>query len=455
VATDRADAARQAVTAGVDFELPDGDAYPTLVEQVRDGRVPAELVDRAVERILTFKFRAGLFENPYGDRERTADVTGNAEARALALKAARRSLCLLTNDGTLPLARDALRRIAVIGPNAGVARLGGYSGVPQASVNLLDGIRAIAGAGTRVDFAQGVLITRSEDRSADDVMLGDPVENARLIDAAVDVAGNADVIVLAIGDTEQTSREGFAKSHLGDRTDLGLVGDQNALFEALHALGKPVVVCAINGRPPSWPNVIAKANAVLECWYPGQEGGTAMAEALFGTVNPGAKMPVSVVRNVGQVPYFYNHKPSARRGYLFDDVEPLFAFGHGLSYTTFDIGTPRLSGSRIRAGASVDVTVTVENTGDRAGDEVVQVYVRDEAASVTRPVLELKAFRRVSLEPGERRELAFTLSPKAFAFRDIEMNETVEPGRFEILAGGDSRHLGSAVLEIVADGEAP
>jgi beta-glucosidase len=297
-------------------------------------------------------------------------------------------------------------------------------------------------------FAQGVFITQSDDRSDDEILLGDPGKNFKLIDAAVKVAASADVIVLAIGDTEQTSREGYAATHLGDRSELDIVGEQNALIDALHALGKPIVVCAINGRPPSWPNIVAKANAILECWYPGQEGGTAMAEALFGVVNPGAKLPLTVVRDAGQIPYYYNHKPTARRGYLFADKSPLFPFGHGLSYTTFEISEPRLSSARINLGDSVMVEVDVKNTGSRAGDEVVQLYVHDQVASVTRPVKLLKEFARVTLEPGERRTVGFSLGPDAFRFWNAEMQEVVEPGLFDILVGANSVDLKTAVLEI-------
>jgi len=449
VAGDDADAARQALEAGVDYELPDDDTYPLLVDQVRDGTVSIELIDKAVARVLKFKFRAGLFEKPFGDAELATRITGNEEARALALTAARKSICLLTNDGTLPMNAESMQKIAVIGPNANIARLGGYSSVPKQSVTLLDGIREIVGD-DRVVHAQGVFITQSEDRAADEVLLADPERNRELIAAAVELAREADTIIVGIGDTEQTSREGFARNHLGDRTDLDILGEQNALIDALHALDKPMVVCAINGRPPSWPNVIEKANAMLECWYPGQEGGTAMAEAIFGDVNPGAKLPVSVVRNEGQVPYFYNHKPSARLGYLFDDKEPLFPFGHGLSYTTFDIGEPKLSEEKIVAGADLTVSVTVSNTGQRSGDEVIQLYVRDEVASVTQPVKVLKGFQRIALEPEERKEIQFVLRPDAFMIWDDELNHRIEPGTFRIMTGPDSVQLKSAILEITA-----
>lgn len=440
--------ARAALRAGVDCELPDGIAYRTLVDQVRAGKVPAEAVDVACARMLTLKFRAGLFENPWPRRDWDA-LTGNGEARALALKAAHRSIALLKNDGTLPLAAGAHRRVAVIGPNAAIARLGGYSSIPRQAVSLLDGVRAKLAGKAEVVHAQGVFITQSEDRSVDEVFLADPAKNRQLIAEAVEVAKDAEIILLAIGDTEQTSREGFAKNHLGDRTSLDLVGEQNDLFAALKATGKPVVVCAINGRPPSYPAVVEGCNALLECWYPGQEGGTAMADILFGDVNPGAKLPVTVARDAGQVPVFYNRKPSARRGYVFEEISPLFPFGYGLSYTRFDVGKPRLSSKRIGVGGAVTVEVDVRNAGDRAGDEVIQLYVRDQTASVTRPIKELKGFERITLAPGEARTVRIALNPDAFALWNLDMEEVVEPGLFDIMVGPDSENLQTVTLEII------
>ena len=390
-----------------------------------------------------------LLQMSFGNWRLAEDITGNTEARALALKAARQCLCLLSNDGTLPLAADKHQKIAVIGPNAAIARLGGYSSVPRQTVSLLEGLQTLVGEQVELIHAQGVFITQSEDRSAHEILLADPARNRELIAEAVTAAAEASVIILAIGDTEQTSREGFASNHLGDRTRLDLVGEQNELFDALHALGKPIVVCALNGRPPSWPNVATKANAILECWYAGQEGGTAIAEALFGRINPGAKLPVSVVPHEGYIPYFYNHKPSARRGYLFADSKPLFPFGHGLRYTSFVLSAPRLSAARIRAGESVTVEVDVRNTGERAGDEVVQVYLRDRLASVAQPVKLLKGFQRLHLEPGEQRTVRITLGPEAFRIWNAEMQEVIEPGTFEIMSGPDSVQLKTVELEIV------
>ena len=446
VAVDRDEAARLALAAGVDCVLPDGLAYRGLADQVRKGAVSQATIDTAVVRLLTFKFRAGLFENPYGDAKLAARITGNDEARALALEAARKSLCLLSNDGILPL-KAGTQKVAVIGPNAAVARLGGYSSFPKQRVSLLDGVRAKIGDAQLI-HAQGVFIATTEDNTVNEVILADPEKNRALIAEAVEAARAADVILLAIGDTELTSREGFAKNHLGDRADLDLLGEQNTLFEALHALGKPVVVVAINGRPASWPTIAARANAILECWYVGQEGGTAIAEALFGDVNPGAKLPVTVVRDAGQIPFFYNHKPSARRGYLFESAAPLFPFGHGLSYTSFTVAAPLLSAPSIAPDGTVTVTVDVTNSGKRAGDEVVQLYIHHLDASVTQPVMALRGFQRITLAAGETRRVSFTLGAKAFRIWNVDMKEVVEPGRIEIMAGNSSAKVQSAILTI-------
>jgi beta-glucosidase len=446
------EAARRALEAGVDCDLPSGGDYATLTQQVRDGRVPEELVNAAVRRLLTLKFRAGLFEHPYADPTQAVAITNNPEARALALKAAQRTIILLKNDGMLPLnlpkAGAVKPIIAVIGPNAAVARLGGYYGQPPVTVSILAGIRAKVGSRADVLFAQGVKITVNDDWWADAVQLADPAANRSLIEEAVAVARKADQIVLAIGDTEQTSREGWAKSHLGDRDNLDLVGEQQALFDALGALGKPIAVVLINGRPLSTVAIADKANALLEGWYLGEQGGHAVADVLFGDVNPGGKLPVTIPRSVGQLPMFYNFKPSAHRGYLFDTAAPLYPFGYGLSYTSFEIGAPRLSDNRIDVDGSVTVSVPVRNTGARAGDETVQLYVHQMVSSVTRPIKELKAFRRITLGPGESKILTFVLTPEAFRMWNVSMQRVVEPGAFEIMVGSNSVDLKTVLLNI-------
>ena len=367
----------------------------------------------------------------------------------MALKAAQRSIVLLKNDGTLPLAISAAKpTIAVIGPSAAVARLGGYYGQPPVTISILDGIKAKVGTRANIVFSEGVKITENDDWWADVVTLGDPAENRKRIAAAVEAARGADQIVLTLGDTEQTSREGWAESHLGDRDSLDLVGEQQELFDALKALGKPITVVLINGRPPSINKIATEANAILEGWYLGEQGGNAVADVLFGDVNPGGKLPATFVRSVGQLPFTYNHKPTARRGYLFADKSPLYPFGFGLSYSTFEVSAPTLSSATIAKNGSVTVNVTVKNTSNRAGDETVQVYVRDKVSSVTRSVKELKAFKRVTLAPGETKTVSLVLTPEAFHFWNDAMQRVVEPGEFDIMAGANSEAVKSVMLTI-------
>jgi beta-glucosidase len=272
--------------------------------------------------------------------------------------------------------------------------------------------------------------------------------NRKLIAAAVQTARKADVIVMVLGGNEQTSREGWADTHLGDRSSLDLVGQQEDLARAIFALHKPTIIVLLNGRPLSVNYLAQNAPALLEGWYLGQETGHAVADVLFGRVNPGGKLPVTIARSVGQLPVFYDHKPTSRRGYLFDTTAPLYSFGYGLSYTTFDVSAPRLLTPAIATNQSARVAVDVANTGSRAGDEVVQLYVRDDEASVTRPVIELKRFQRVTLRPGERRTVTFELTPNDLALWNPDMVKVVEPGTFTISAGPDSVDLRSAKLTV-------
>jgi beta-glucosidase len=461
VEPDYAAAAIRALDAGVDVDLPDGKAFATLVESVRAGRVSEERVNDAVRRMLKMKFLSGIFENPYADLKKAVAITDNAEARALAELAARKSIVLLKNDGVLPLDRSKLHRLAVIGPNAAAVRLGGYTGDPRHVVTMLDGLRNKLGSQVAISYAEGVKITRDDDWWADKVELVPTAENTPRIAAAVTAAQSADAVVLFLGDTEQTSREAWADNHLGDRSSLGLVGDQDRLAEQIFALGKPTVVVLLNGRPLSVVEIAKRANALVEGWYLGQEGGTAMADTLFGDANPGGKLPLTIARDVGQLPVFYNRKPSARRGYLFDTTEPLFPFGYGLSYTTFDIGAPRLSANTINADQSVEVSVDVRNTGSRAGDEVVQLYIHDQVSSVTRPIKELKGFERVTLAPGESRTVTFKLTPESLSMWDANMKRVVEPGVFDVMVGNSSESLKTVALKVasarpraIADGDA-
>ena len=448
VVPDLMHAAARALHAGVDFDLPDGEAYAKLPEALAAGLVTQAQIDAAVRRMLRLKMLAGLFENPYADAAQASSITGNAEARMLAAQAAGRTTVLLKNDGMLPLKSGAVGTLAVIGPNADTVQLGGYSNVPAHAVTLLQGLRTLVGDRMRIVTAEGVRITDSGDWYTDEVRLANRAQNLQRIAQAVSVAKSADAIVLAIGTNPAISREGWADNHLGDRDTLDLLGEQPELAQALLALGKPVAVVLINGPPLSVPLLADRANAILEAWYPGQEGGTALAGILLGDTNPGGKLPVTFPRSVGQLPMVYNQKPSAHRGYEFSSREPLFPFGFGLSYTTFAIGVPQLSSPRIRAGESVQVAVDVRNTGRLAGDEVVQLYVHETVSSVTQPVKSLKAFRRVTLAPGAVTTVRFTLDRSALALRDEHMQEVVEPGTFEIMAGNSSANLQTTRLEV-------
>jgi beta-glucosidase len=326
--------------------------------------------------------------------------------------------------------------------------LGGYSGTPKHDITVLDGIKARVGARVNILYSEGCKITTPGGWNQDEVLPSDPVEDRRQIAEAVKVARKAEVIVLAIGGNEQTSREAWNLKHMGDRPSLDLVGRQEELFQAMLATGKPVIVLLFNGRPLSINSIAQKAAAIFECWYLGQEMGTA---ALFGDINPGGKLPITIPRSAGHLPAFYNYKPSARRGYLFDDVTPLFPFGFGLSYTTFAFRNPRVAKRKIRVGESTRLLVEVENTGNRTGDEVVQVYIRDVVSSVTRPIKELKAFQRVTLQPGEKAIVSLSITPESVAFYDVHMKFVVEPGEFEIMVGHSSRDadLQKVTLEVV------
>ena len=317
--------------------------------------------------------------------------------------------------------------------------LGGYSGAPKHNVTVLDGIKQRLGGKVKVLHAEGCKITVGGSWQQDAVVVSDPAENRKQIAEAVKLAQPADVIVLAIGGNEQTSREAWSLAHMGDRTSLDLIGQQDELVDAMVATGKPVVALVFNGRPISINNVAKKVPAILECWYLGQECGHAVAEVLFGDFNPGGKLPISIPRSVGQLPIFYNHKPSARRGFLWDDAKPLFPFGFGLSYTNFKLSNVRLAQNKINRSGSTRVLVDITNTGKRVGTEVVQLYIRDLVSSVTRPVKELKGFQKIALTPGETQTVKLDITPESLAFYDVNMKYAVEPGEFEIMVGTSSR----------------
>jgi beta-glucosidase len=447
--SDVKDAAERAIESGVDVETPDPEGFVHLPELVREGRVPQALIDQAVRRVLTLKFEAGLFENPYPDVASAEAKTATPDAIALAREAADKAIVLLKNDnGLLPLNAAKIKRVAVLGTHAKDTPIGGYSDVPKHVISVLEGLQEAGRGKFEVDYSEGVRLTESRCWSCDEVKLVPPSVNRKLIAAAVQAAKKADVIVMVLGGNEQTSREAWADTHLGDRASLDLVGQQEALAKAVLALKKPTVVLLLNGRPLSVNYLAEHAPALFEGWYLGQETGHAVADVLFGKTNPGGKLPVTIPRSVGQLPVVYNHKPTARRGYLFDTTEPLYPFGFGLSYTSFDISAPRVLTPSIATNQPARIAVDVANTGSRAGDEVVQLYIHDDEASVTRPVIELKRFERVTLRPGETRTITFELTPDDLALWNPEMKKVVEPGTFTIYAGPNSIDLKSATLTV-------
>lgn len=450
LAADMDEAAMRAIDAGVDVETPDSTTFANLARLVRQGRVPRRQLDTAVRRVLTTKFEAGLFEAPYVDAAQAERLTGGPDAVALARLAAARCAVLLKNrGGLLPLSAGKVGRLLVVGTHARDCPIGGYSDIPRKVVSILEAMQAEAAAGGfTVSYAEGVRLTEQRIWGQDAVNFTPPEVNARLRAEALEAARSADTILMVLGDNEQTSREAWADNHLGDRDSLDLIGEQNALASAMFELGKPTIVFLLNGRPVSSPLLAERADAIIEGWYMGQETGNAAADLLFGRAKPGGKLPVSVARHAGQLPIFYNHKPSARRGYLAGTTRPLYPFGFGLSYTTFSISAPRLASASIGRGASVTVEVDVRNTGQVSGDEVVQIYVRDDVSSVTRPLLSLKAFERATLAPGQQKTLRFHIGPDHLSFFNTQMQRVVEPGTFTIFAGADSARLKAVTLTV-------
>jgi beta-glucosidase len=443
IAANEPDAARQALTAGVDMEMVSRLYNKHVAELLRAGKVSMQTIDEAVRRILRIKFRLGLFEHPYTDEARESSVIFNTQNLAAAREVAARSVVLLKNErDVLPLNKD-VRSIAVIGPLGDSKKdmIGSWSGDGRAddAVTLLEGIRAKVSPQTKVVYAKGCEVT------------GDNTDG---FNEAVRVAGNADVVVLAIGESADMSGE--ARS----RSSLDLPGRQLDLARAIQATGKPVAVVLMNGRPLSINWVAENVPAILETWFAGSQAGHAIADVLFGDVNPGGKLPLTFPRTVGQVPLYYNHKntgrpPDPNNPYTSKYIDvlwtPLYPFGYGLSYTQFRFSNLQLSAPRLRPDGSLKVSVEVENIGRRVGDEVVQLYIRDVAGSRTRPVKELKGFERITLKPGERRRVDFTLTAEHLGFYNRDMKFVVEPGAFKVWVGADSASGLESGFEVVEE----
>ena len=443
VAADRAAAGALALGAGVDIDMVSQVYAQDLGSLVRAGRVPLHSVDEAVRRVLRLKQRLGLFADPFHGASAAAarSTTLTQEHRALARQAARESIVLLENNqNVLPLRKDGT--LAVIGALAtdSAAVLGAWSerAKPADAITVLQGIRSAAPPSTRVLYARGA--SPASDDTSD-------------IAEAVRVTREARVVILVLGETRDMTGEASS------RASIELPGAQPHLVRALEATGVPLVIVLMNGRPLALQSLVERANAVLETWYGGVEAGNAIADVLFGAYNPGGKLPMTFPRSVGQIPLYAAHKntgrpPSAENGYSSKYIDlpwtPLYPLGYGLSYTSFTLGAPRLSAAVMRPGDSLMVEVDIRNTGSVAGDDVVQLYLRDDVASVTRPVQELRGFQRVHLAPGESRTARFVLDADALAFYDTSMTRVVEPGTFTVLTGDDAAHTSQARFEFTS-----
>jgi beta-glucosidase len=430
LAANEADAAQLALNAGVDMEMVSRLYNQNGAQLLSSGQLSQATIDEAVRRILRMKFRLGLFDRPYADEKRESSIILSQANISAAREIAARSIVLLKNEqATLPLQKN-LKSIAVIGPLADdqADMLGSWTGDgnPSDVVTLLAGIKAKVSPETKITYAKGCDIEGNSTQGFDE---------------AVRAARDADVVIVAVG--ESAAMTGEASS----RSSLDLPGSQIDLVKALQATGKRVIVVLMNGRPLTINWMAENSPAILETWFAGTQAGNAMADVLFGDVNPGAKLPVTFPRSVGQEPLYYNHMntgrpPDANNKYTskYLDVPwtPLFPFGYGLSYTQFRLSNLQLSAPRIRPDGRITVSVDIENVGPRAGDEVVQLYIRDVAASVTRPVRELKGFQRVTLRPAEKRRVEFTLTPEQLSFYNREMRFIVEPGEFKVMVGNSS-----------------
>jgi beta-glucosidase len=438
--TDRS-AGIQALTAGVDVDMVSGIYGDTLDTAVRDGTLPAQEVNEAVRRVLRAKWDLGLFQDPYryGSPEQEDDVILSDTHRDLARTAAHQSMVLLKNDNeVLPLGND-VESLAVIGPLADDARsiLGEWaaSGRAEDAVSVLEGLRSRSGVD--VEYVPGLPDVKSPDPSG--------------VDAAAAAAEQADAAILVLG--EEYNMSGEAAS----RTSLDLPGAQQALADAVADTGTPTAAVLLNGRPLALTELDATVPAILEAWYPGTEAGPAVADVLFGDVAPSGKLPMSFPRTVGQVPLFYNHKNTGRppvedqdytSTYLDTPWTSLYPFGHGLSYTTFSYSEPRVSDTSLVMGDTLHVAVDVTNTGARAGTEVAQLYLRDPVARVTRPVQELRATRRVRLQPGDTRTVRFALTLEDLAYYGPGMERIVEAGRFEVQVGTSSADVQTTTVRV-------
>lgn len=448
-----AEAGVLSIEAGVDYDLGGkGRCFSTLAAEEKAGKVSMAAIDRAAAGVLRVKFLCGMFEDPYTDPDKFSKVTNTDENKALAREAADEAMVLLKNDAhILPLDASRIRTLAVIGPNAAEIHLGGYSAIPMVGVSVLEGLKEFAGTSMKVLYAEGCKLTTNHASGwlvNENPVMNDAADDSRLIDEAVATALKSDAVVLVLGESELLRREAWSEDHLGDRDTLELVGRQHDLARAVLATGKPVVVLLVNGGPLAVNYLQQNAHALVECWYLGQQTGQAVADVLFGKVSPSGKLSVTLPRSVGQIPDYYDHKPSRMRNYVLADSTPLYPFGFGLSYASFSYKNLRVSPAAIAPDGTAEVSVDVANSGSVRADEVVQLYIHAVVSMPVRPVEELKDFQRISLNPGETRTVTFSLGPDKLEAYDIAMRRTVVPGDFEVLVGGSSADVTKAVLKV-------
>jgi beta-glucosidase len=447
------DAGKRSINAGMDFECPSSwkdYCFRFLPALVKSGQVKEAVLDSAVARVLRNKFIMGLFEQPYikltTENEKLTDHINHGK---IALKAAEEGMILLKNENhTLPFNETRIKRLAVIGPNADEVHYGTYANEKSPGISILEGLKAYGKGKFEVLFSEGFKIYENDTalRAADKTL---EAENRR-INEAVELAKTCDAVLLVMGGNELTCREEW-KDHTGDRFDLDLLGRQNDLAKAIFNLNKQVAVLLINGRPLSVNFLAEKAPALIEGWYLGQEQGTAVANIVFGKVNPSGKLAVTIPRHVGQLPVYYNHKPYVHESpYITGEYSPLYPFGFGLSYTSFQYANLQLGAKKITASQSLNLTVDVTNTGDRDGEEIVELYIRDMVSSVTRPIHELKDFARVHFNKGETKTISFVITPDKLQFYGLDMKRIIEPGEFEVQVGRNSSDYLSTMFEVIA-----
>jgi beta-glucosidase len=452
IVPDQAGAAKRALESGMDFECPQNRekyCFKHLPALIKSGQIKESSLDSAVARVLRTKFEMGLFEQPYVLQLSVENRRVYHEKhRLLALKAAEEGMVLLKNENNLlPFNPDEIKHLAVIGPNADEVHYGNYSNVATPGISILEGLQKFGKGKFEVHYAEGIKIYENDNTIAASDKT--PEAEEQRIREAVELASRCDAVLLIMGESELTCREGWGEDRTGDRVGLDLLGRQNDLAKAIFATGKKTAVLLINGRPLAVNYLAENAPAIIEGWYLGQEQGTAVANVIFGKVNPSGKLTATFPRSVGHLPVYYNHKPILHeRSFVEGPYSPLFPFGLGLSYTKFKYSNLKFISKKVAVGEPVIVSVDVTNTGDRDGVEVVQLYIHDKVSSVTRAVKELKDFKRISLAKGETKTVKFTITSDKLQFYNLDMKRVVEPGEFEVMVGGNSVETLNEIFEV-------